>query len=244
MFDFGLTSAGKAPILHFMSTASAKFQQAKARDHSVVEALLGRCRSATAFDRRGRSFVAKRLDWSFLFFFPFGPCVCPRLRTPAYRRMESDHGGTTKERGRGLLNFQDVPSVAGLTTIRANAGFVKDELTSGRKPMNEQYQLTDADRVKGRAQKAAARGLSPSELISKANLDVGPTQEAMIRDRLLEMPVTCRGTYLRAMKGKSMQAAIKAHCLECVGWIRAEVEKCTAMGCALYPYKPFQDKQA
>jgi hypothetical protein len=53
------------------------------------------------------------------------------------------------------------------------------------------------------------------------------------------MPETCRRTYLRAMQGKSLSAAVKAFCMECVGWDRQEVARCTAPACPLYPYRPF-----
>lgn len=65
-------------------------------------------------------------------------------------------------------------------------------------------------------------------------------QQQEIEKRLAQIPVSSRNTYLRAMKGRSLKTAIKAQCLECVGWIREEVEKCTDLGCPLYPYRPFQ----
>jgi len=32
-------------------------------------------------------------------------------------------------------------------------------------------------------------------------------------------------------------SAIRSHCLECVGYDRAEVERCTDPGCWLYPFR-------
>jgi len=59
----------------------------------------------------------------------------------------------------------------------------------------------------------------------------------MIR-RLEQMPVSCRLTYMKAMRGKSLRAAITSHCHECMGWQRQLVAGCTAYGCPLYPYRP------
>ncbi|KKL63963.1 hypothetical protein LCGC14_2169840 [marine sediment metagenome] len=66
------------------------------------------------------------------------------------------------------------------------------------------------------------------------------TKEEQIADRLKEMPETCRSHYRKAMRGRSQRSAITAQCLECVGWVRNEVELCTDSGCPLYPFRPFQ----
>ena len=52
-----------------------------------------------------------------------------------------------------------------------------------------------------------------------------------------DVPSKYRGLYDRAMRGRSRQAAIRAHCLMCVGWEWAEVKRCTAPGCPLFPYR-------
>ena len=52
-----------------------------------------------------------------------------------------------------------------------------------------------------------------------------------------QIPTKYRGLHERAMSGKSRKAAIRAHCLMCVGWQAREVELCTAKGCPLYPYR-------
>ena len=59
-------------------------------------------------------------------------------------------------------------------------------------------------------------------------------------ERLKSIPATMKNTYIRAMGGKSRQAAIAAQCCECVGWIRKEVTLCTAKACPLYNYRPYQ----
>jgi hypothetical protein len=64
---------------------------------------------------------------------------------------------------------------------------------------------------------------------------------ALVRQRLETMPCSCRNTYLRAMRGRSRNAAIKAFCQMCVGWQhRRDVTDCTDPACPLYPYRPFR----
>jgi len=46
--------------------------------------------------------------------------------------------------------------------------------------------------------------------------------------------------YKKAMGGRSRKMAIKAFCLECVGWQRNEVVLCTDKNCPLYPYRPYK----
>lgn len=38
----------------------------------------------------------------------------------------------------------------------------------------------------------------------------------------------------------STKRAIKAKCLECVGYARAEVTNCPSVGCPLYSHRPYQ----
>ena len=66
------------------------------------------------------------------------------------------------------------------------------------------------------------------------------TQQEQIKKRLANMPSIYRGHYRKAMRGRSMKAAIKAQCLECVNWARKEVELCTDSGCPLFLFRPFQ----
>lgn len=93
------------------------------------------------------------------------------------------------------------------------------------------------------AARAAALPMSAEELIQEAKLDVSTAAESMIRDRALEMPFSCLRTYLRAMKGRSPRAAIKANCAMCMGWDdwRNGVRNCTDPACPLYEYRPYQE---
>jgi hypothetical protein len=47
------------------------------------------------------------------------------------------------------------------------------------------------------------------------------------------VPAKFRKLYEQAHAGKA-KAAIRCHCLMCVGWEPAEVERCTATGCPLF----------
>lgn len=64
------------------------------------------------------------------------------------------------------------------------------------------------------------------------------SQEQQIEKRLSQMPSIYGKNYRRAMRGRSLKSAVKAFCLECVGWQREEVKLCTDLGCPLYPYRP------
>jgi len=79
-------------------------------------------------------------------------------------------------------------------------------------------------------------------LLRKARVTWPARQKAKIAKKLEMMPATCRAGYLRAMERNSTAAAIKAHCLECVAWVRPEVTKCTGIDCPMYPYRPFQEE--
>lgn len=52
-----------------------------------------------------------------------------------------------------------------------------------------------------------------------------------------DVPPKYRSMYRRALAGRSRRAAIRAFCLECVGWSAAEVDGCTAPSCPLYRYR-------
>jgi len=55
--------------------------------------------------------------------------------------------------------------------------------------------------------------------------------------RLRDAPAWCRGVYRRAWQGRSRKAAIRAFCLECVGWSPSEVRRCTAPACPLFEFR-------
>ena len=87
----------------------------------------------------------------------------------------------------------------------------------------------------------AAGSVKTTEIPAQNRLSrLDPTRRPAVERRLAKMPKTCRNTYLRAVGGRSPKAAIKAFCLECVGWQREEVARCTSPACPLYGYRPFQ----
>jgi len=54
-------------------------------------------------------------------------------------------------------------------------------------------------------------------------------------------PKLYRSGLARAFAGKSSpRAAIKAKCLDCCHWDRAEVVACTVVLCPLHAYRPYQ----
>ena len=56
-----------------------------------------------------------------------------------------------------------------------------------------------------------------------------------------DMPAAYRKNYEKSLTGKSLRAAAKAFCLECVMWQRNEVRLCPSYPCPLWLYRPYQD---
>ena len=65
-------------------------------------------------------------------------------------------------------------------------------------------------------------------------------RQQRIAERKAQMPRAYKATYDKAVKGKSLRAAINAQCLECVCWQIDEVRNCTDLGCPLYTVRPYQ----
>ena len=66
----------------------------------------------------------------------------------------------------------------------------------------------------------------------------------MTRDNYLEnVPVSMRGAVTKAWDG-SKAMAVKAKCLQCKDFKRAEIGRCTDELCALHAVRPFQPKAA
>jgi len=57
----------------------------------------------------------------------------------------------------------------------------------------------------------AERG-DPEALVDGARLDLNERTRGMVIARVGEMPIRCRKTYVRAMRGKAPMTAIKAFC--------------------------------
>lgn len=59
--------------------------------------------------------------------------------------------------------------------------------------------------------------------------------------RLQTCPATYRGQLARCYDKKaSARMAVRAFCLECVGYERQAVAECVAWACPLWEYRPFQ----
>jgi len=103
-------------------------------------------------------------------------------------------------------------------------------------PALKETALAAARRAKG-----AQQSKSVEERIQEARLPCGPADEALIRERALETPEKCLNTYLKAMRGRSRGAAVKAFCQMCMGYVRREIRECSDPACPLYPYRPYQE---
>jgi len=63
--------------------------------------------------------------------------------------------------------------------------------------------------------------------------------------RIKTAPKLFKSLLERALTGKcSPRMAIKAQCLECVGFDRAAITDCTAYACPLWHYRPYQTKDS
>ncbi len=62
-----------------------------------------------------------------------------------------------------------------------------------------------------------------------------------ITDKADKMPCIYKTGYLAAVSGKaSPRNAIKAFCLECMGYVRGEVTNCDTIDCPLNLYRPYR----
>jgi len=86
--------------------------------------------------------------------------------------------------------------------------------------------------------KAQTHSANTENRLNTALSRVPASRRAKVEAKCLLMPESHRRTYLRAMTGKSVRAAITAQCCECMGWNRAEVARCCSPACSLYPYRP------
>jgi hypothetical protein len=63
--------------------------------------------------------------------------------------------------------------------------------------------------------------------------------------RLATTPESVKGHFVAAWAGKcSPRRAIKAQCLECVGFDRRAIADCTCWACPLWKFRPFQKSEA
>ena len=70
-----------------------------------------------------------------------------------------------------------------------------------------------------------------------------PEVDAARLRRIGDIPAHLKGIFAAAWRGRSRKMALKAHCVECMGYQRALVKGCTSLACALYPYRPYQTEE-
>lgn len=69
------------------------------------------------------------------------------------------------------------------------------------------------------------------------------TTNSRIAKRRSDMSELYRSLYDKAVAGTaSPRQAIKSFCLECMGWQRMEVARCTTAECSLHRLRPYQQE--
>ena len=61
-----------------------------------------------------------------------------------------------------------------------------------------------------------------------------------VEDYIADAPLSARGILALAFSGESRAAAIKAKCLTCSNYERAEAAGCRVFTCPLHPYRPYR----
>lgn len=66
------------------------------------------------------------------------------------------------------------------------------------------------------------------------------TRTEQIEGRRLQIPKLYRAVYNRAVSRGGFRSVVNAQCLECSGWVRAEITECTDLACPLWLKRPYQ----
>ena len=99
---------------------------------------------------------------------------------------------------------------------------------------------TAAERMRATGGLAVARSRAAQNALSA----IEPPRRTLIEERALQIPKAYQTGYLRAAAGRGpIRAAVKAHCLECMSWVRAEVTRCPSLACPLWSYRPYRDDE-
>ena len=96
--------------------------------------------------------------------------------------------------------------------------------------------LTTEQAEAGRARAAELREMTPEQRLDDSGIILGDDRREAVLHRLNTMPGSAIAGYIKAIDGSSRASAIKAHCLECMGYVFAEVANCTSPACTLYPF--------
>lgn len=87
------------------------------------------------------------------------------------------------------------------------------------------------------------RGLPHKKGKKKEDPTIPDEKIRFVEKYLNGVPRHHRNKYLRSVLGiSSVNAAVNTYCLQCVGWVSEEREKCTAQGCPLFYFR-FGSKQ-
>jgi hypothetical protein len=60
--------------------------------------------------------------------------------------------------------------------------------------------------------------------------------------KLETIPMSYQNVFRNAFKG-NRPAAVKANCLECMGYVRGDVHLCTTETCPMHKLRPYQNKK-
>ena len=91
------------------------------------------------------------------------------------------------------------------------------------------------DEHKRRMQEGRMKARSNAKKQTKSTLESNLCPQAV--SRYGSMPPRFRKNYAKAMRGRSLRAAVDAFCNECMGW-EMRPRDCTAPACPLYAYRP------
>lgn len=72
-----------------------------------------------------------------------------------------------------------------------------------------------------------------------------PEVQKSFKEMRKELPLWTNGRFLpviEKIESGSLTAAVKLKCLECSGFISADVRTCGSTGCSLWPFRPYQTK--
>ena len=64
-------------------------------------------------------------------------------------------------------------------------------------------------------------------------------REEQIVERRAQIPRSYRAVYDKAIKGRSLRAAINSFCLECCHFQIEDIRNCTDLGCPLCAVRPY-----
>jgi hypothetical protein len=68
------------------------------------------------------------------------------------------------------------------------------------------------------------------------------SRKQQIEERRAIVPKCFRGIYDKAVRGRSLRAAVNATCLECLCWATNPIRNCSDKACPLYAVRPYQER--